>query len=252
MQLAEAHAPDGLRLFAVGDVHGRLDLLRETHARIAADLIRRPCAAFRVIHTGDYIDRGPDSAGVLDQLIEFCADGDGVCLAGNHDLYALGFLEDPVEVGEYWLRWGGLESLRSWGVSLEGFGHDLKSVRAARDALAEAMPERHLRFLRNLPFHERHGDYLFVHAGLRPGVALEKQKVSDVTFIREPFLSHEGDFGFVVVHGHTISDEPDIRRNRIGIDTGAYRSGVLTCLVLEGAEKGFLTAGGYAPFEPPR
>lgn len=245
--LSEARAPEGLRLYAIGDVHGRLDLLREMHARIGADLVRRPCRAFRVIHLGDYIDRGPDSAGVIAHLIEFVRDGDAVCLAGNHDLYPIAFLDDPLKAAEQWFAFGGLEALASYGVDAYAPGLGLRSSKAIRKAFAGALPPDHLAFLRSLPFMERHGDYLFVHAGVRPKVKLEKQKVGDLVMIREPFLSHEGDFGAVVVHGHTTSPAPVIRPNRVGLDTKAYASGVLSCLVLEDVEKGLLTPEGYAP-----
>lgn len=241
--LRDARAPEGLRLYAIGDIHGRLDLLRETHAAIAADLVRRPCPAFRVIHLGDMIDRGPDSAGVVEHLIEFCRDGDAVCLAGNHDLFLTKFLSKPSAVGDQWLDNGGEEALESYGLKLS----TLKSLKQIRKAFADALPESHLHFFEALPLCERHGDYLFVHAGIRPGVPLAKQRAQDLTTIREPFLSSAADHGFVVVHGHTPAAAPVVRPNRIGIDTRAYASGRLTCLVLEGAEKGFLNAAGYAP-----
>jgi serine/threonine protein phosphatase 1 len=243
--LKDARAPEGVRLYAIGDIHGRLDLLREVHARLAADLIRRPVPAFRVIHLGDLIDRGPDSAGVVEHLIEFCRDGDAVCLAGNHDLFVRRFLAKPASVGEQWLDNGGEEALESYGLKLSGF----RSLKQIRKALDEAMPQAHRDFFESLPLCERHGDYLFVHAGVRPGVPLPKQKEADLTGIREPFLSSKVDHGFVVVHGHTPSAAPVIRPNRIGIDTKAFASGRLTCLALEGAEKGFLTPEGYAPLE---
>ncbi len=245
--LKDARAPAGLRLYAIGDIHGRLDLLRDAHARIAADLVRRPCARYRVIHTGDYVDRGPDNAGVVAHLIEFIRDGEAVCLAGNHDLYVTAFLKKPSEVGAQWLANGGEQTLASYGVDVGMPGLGLRSMKAVRKAFAAALPPEHKAFFETLDFHEQHGDYLFVHAGIRPGTPLRKQKVADLTFIREPFLSDPRDHGFVVVHGHTTSPEPVIRPNRIGIDTKAYASGVLTCLVLEDVEKGFLTASGYAP-----
>lgn len=245
--LDDARAPEGLRLYAIGDIHGRLDLLRDMHARLARDLVRRRCARFRVIHLGDYVDRGPESAGVVEHLVEFCRDGDAVCLAGNHDLYVTRFLKDPVATGAHWLHFGGVEALASYGIDAAMPGLGLRSMKALRKALVAALPPAHLDFFNALPFIERHGDYIFVHAGLRPGVKVERQKPADLTYIREPFLSHAGDFGGVVIHGHTAGDDPVIRPNRIGIDTRAYASGRLTCLVLEGAQKGFLAAEGYAP-----
>jgi serine/threonine protein phosphatase 1 len=239
--LREARGPEGVRLYAIGDVHGRLDLLRDMHDRIARDLIRRPCAAFRVIHLGDYIDRGPDSAGVIEHLIEFCRDGDAVCLMGNHDHFMRRFFENPVEVASVWLNNGGEEAVASYGVG----PLVIHSIKQLRKALETAVPAAHRAFLDEMPLSERHGDYLFVHAGIRPGVALKKQKAVDLFTIREPFLSSEADHGVIVVHGHTVCTAPAIRRNRIGIDTKAYATGRLSCLVLEDAEKGFLEPGGY-------
>lgn len=245
--LKDARTPAGLRIYAIGDIHGRLDLLRDAHARVAADLVRRPCARYRVIHTGDYVDRGPDSAGVIAHLIEFTRDGEAVCLAGNHDLFVTAFLNNPAGSGAQWLDNGGVETLASYGVDAAMPGLGLRSMKAVRKAFAAALPPDHLAFFGSLGLFEQHGDYLFVHAGVRPGVALRKQKASDLTFIREPFLSDPRDHGFVVVHGHTTGPAPVIRPNRIGIDTKAYASGVLTCLVLEDGAKGFLDAEGYAP-----
>ena len=244
--LKDARTPDGLRIYAIGDIHGRIDLLRAAHVRVAADLVRRPCARYRVIHTGDYVDRGPDSAGVIAHLIEFTRDGEATCLAGNHDLFVTAFLKKPAECGAQWLENGGVEALASYGVDAGAPGVGLRPLKAIRKAFAAALPPAHLAFLETLKLFEQHGDYLFVHAGVRPGVALRKQKVFDLTFIREPFLSDPRDHGFVVIHGHTTSPAPVVRPNRIGIDTKAYASGVLTCLVLEDDAKGFLGDEGYA------
>lgn len=239
--LREARGPEGVRLYAIGDVHGRLDLLREMHGRIARDLIARPCAAFRVIHLGDYIDRGPDSAGVIEHLIEFCRDGDAVCLLGNHDHFMRRFFDAPAEVASLWLSNGGEQAVASYGVdSLTSH-----SIKLLRKALEAEVPASHRAFLDALPLSEQHGDYLFVHAGIRPGVPLKKQKAVDLFTIREPFLSSDADHGVIVVHGHTVCTAPAIRRNRIGIDTKAYATGRLSCVVLEGGDKGFLEPGGY-------
>jgi serine/threonine protein phosphatase 1 len=249
--LKDARGPEGLRLYATGDIHGRLDLLRATLARIAADLVRRPTPRFRLIFLGDHVDRGPDSAGVVDLLIDAASDGDGVCLAGNHDLWLTAFLVEPEEAGPSWLRWGGEETLASYGVDPSAPEWLGKPLGALRDAFAEALPADHRAFFASLSFAERQGDFLFVHAGVRPGVPIERQTKLDVTEIRSPFLEHEGDFGAVVVHGHTITAAPEVRPNRVGIDTGAYRTGRLTTFVVEGAEKGFLEPEGYVPLSPP-
>lgn len=248
--LADAAGPPDMRLYAIGDIHGRLDLLRDLHAAVAADLVRRPCRRFRVIHLGDYIDRGPDSAGVVEHLIEFRRDGDAVCLAGNHDLYLLRFLDHPADVGEFWLANGGDAALASWGVDVYGAALRNRPFAAVRDAFAAALPPRHRAFFESLALSERHGDFLFAHAGIRPGVPLAKQKPSDLTTIREPFLGSADDHGVVVVHGHTAGDAPVIRPNRICLDTRAWSSGALTCLAIDGAAKGFVSADGYAPLSP--
>lgn len=249
--LATARAPEGLRLYAIGDIHGRLDLLREMHARIAADLAHRPCRRFRVIHLGDYIDRGPDSAGVVEHLIEFTRDGDAVCLAGNHDLYLRDFLADPDRLGDHWLRYGGDAAMVSWGVDPMGSALRNSPLRVLHAVFSEALPSTHRGFFAALPLFEQHGDYVFVHAGIRPGLPLHKQRELDLTTIRDPFLSHEGSHGVVVIHGHTVVDSPCIRPNRVGLDTKAYASGVLSCLVLEADTKGLLLPGGFRPLALP-
>lgn len=248
--LPDASGPPDLRLYAIGDVHGRLDLLREVHARIARDLVSRPPQAFRVIHLGDVIDRGADSRGVIERLIEHQRDGDAVTLLGNHEGAALDFLRDPLVAGERWLAWGGLETLASYGVEAAAPGVGLRSIRDVRDAFARALPEAHRRFLEGLPLAERHGDFLFVHAGVRPGRRLERQRADDLTFIREPFLSDPRDHGAVVVHGHTPRPEPEIRPNRINLDTKAWESGRLSCLVIDGERRALLGEGGLRPCEP--
>jgi len=242
--LNDARAPEGLRLYAIGDVHGRLDLLRDMHARIARDLARRPARRFRIIHLGDLVDRGPDSAGVIERVREFCADGDAVALAGNHDRYFLDFLDGRAN-GAPWLDYGGEETALSYGVEPR------QTTTALRAALRAAVPLAHRAFLEAMPLTERHGDYLFVHAGVRPGRRLERQKPADLVMIRQPFLDHDGDLGAVVVHGHTAGPAPVVRRNRIGLDTRAYESGVLSCLALEGAERLLLTPDGPAALPPP-
>jgi serine/threonine protein phosphatase 1 len=204
-----------------------------------------------VIHLGDYIDRGPESAGVIEHLIDFTQDGDAVCLAGNHDLYLRDFLIDPDRVGEVWLRYGGEQALASWGIDVTGSALRNRPMRALHEAFSSALPPAHRGFFSRLPLFEQHGDYLFVHAGIRPGIPLHKQREADLTTIRDPFLSHEGGHGFVVVHGHTVVASPCVRPNRIGIDTKAYASGVLTCAVLEADTKGLLLPGGFRPLPQP-
>jgi serine/threonine protein phosphatase 1 len=226
----------GYRAYAIGDIHGRLDLLEQLLAMIHADLQHRPAAKTLVIFVGDLIDRGPNSAQVIERLRTYRRKGvQPVFLLGNHEEVLLRILGgDPSPVSS-WLQFGGLECLQSYGVDaarLRG--------RSAAELVAiarEAVPASHSDFLDGFVDSCRFGDYLFVHAGIRPGVPFDQQRQSDLRWIREPFLFDESDHGFVVVHGHTISDEVEERANRIGIDTGAYRSGVLTVLVIEGAER---------------
>ncbi len=233
--LAPASLPEGLRVYAIGDVHGCADRLRALHREIAADLAARPVAEAEVVHIGDYIDRGPDSAGVIETLLQpFPAAGGRpgprvVTLMGNHEDMMLTSLTDP-EAAPHWLSNGGDIALESWGVPLRARARDW----------AAALPPRHLAFLRGLPLLHAAGGYLFVHAGLRPNTPLGRQSRLDMLWIREPFLSSDGALPAVVVHGHTPAGEPVIRHNRIGIDTGAFRDGPLTCAVLEADRLGFL------------
>lgn len=241
MRLGESRAPEGMRLYAIGDVHGCDAMLAEMHGRIADDLAQRPVADHRIVHVGDYTDRGDDSAGVIERLVRMtAADHQVICLKGNHDALFAGFLTDPAEHGPVWLSNGGDATLRSYGVTpvrslLGGFDY-----RRLSERLAEVLPAAHRSFLETLPLTARFGDYLFVHAGIRPGVPLESQDPEDLIWIREDFLWDASNHGFVVVHGHTPVTAPEVRLNRIGIDTGAVYGGFLTCLVLEGSEYRFL------------
>lgn len=234
--------PDGVRIYAVGDVHGHLDLLLRLEAMIDADA--RAAGASRVVQVmlGDYIDRGPDSRGVVEHLIARRQERELVTLRGNHEAYVLDLAHDPlVLLG--WARYGGRETLASYGYGLPDLDEPALLDLAPRIAaqVFEALPETHLAFFRETVLHHACGDYLFVHAGLRPGVPLARQKPGEMMMIRQGFLNSDTDFGRVVVHGHTPGPEPVIRANRIGIDTHAYHTGVLTCLVLEGEEQRFLS-----------
>lgn len=237
MRLGEARTPDGMRLYAIGDVHGCDDLLTEVHDRIAADLAAGPVADYRIIHVGDYGDRGPNSAAVIERLARLGAsDSRVVCLLGNHDEMLTGFLADPLGYGEIFVGNGGGETLRSYGVTAAA-GRDAVSWSRA---LAEAMPTEHRVFLGGLRLFARFGDYFFCHAGIRPGVPLDRQSAEDLTWIREEFLWDGRDHGVVVIHGHTPASTPEVRPNRINVDTGAVYGGPLTCLALEGTEHRFL------------
>jgi serine/threonine protein phosphatase 1 len=234
-QQAPAALPDGVRIYAVGDVHGCVDRLDRLHRRIATDLAKRPAEEPLLVHLGDLVDRGPDSAEVVERLAGGppLAGLPTVNLMGNHDFMMLAAIAtlEPGAVG-LWMSNGGVPALRSWGVP---------PATPPRD-WAQYIPRRHLVFLRDLAPLHRVGPYMFVHAGVRPGVALDRQSREDLMWIREPFLSHSGELGAVVVHGHTPRQEPEIRPHRIGVDTGAVLGGALTCAVLEGDRVGFLRA----------
>lgn len=236
MRLGEAKTPDGMRIYAIGDIHGCDADLAAMHARIDADLAARPIADHRIIHIGDYIDRGPDSAGVLRRLATMAAaDRRVICLRGNHDQMLIEFLASPETGGGMFLANGGKQTLRSYGIGTRSRNYD-----DLAEELAEAMGASERSFLADLAFSARFGDYLFVHAGIHPGVPLDGQKNHDLIWIREEFLTDTRDHGFVVVHGHTPVDAPEVRDNRINIDTGAVYGGRLTCLVLEGSDVRFL------------
>ena len=232
--------PDGYRAYAVGDVHGRLDLLEILLAKIEADIASRPRSENFIIFLGDLIDRGPDSAAVVERLRTYgFGDATTVFLSGNHEEVMLrilagergGLLAD-------WLKFGGAECLTSYGLDPAALA--TKGEAAALKAIKAAIPRAHAEFLASFADTFHFGDYLFVHAGIRPGLEIADQSQTDLRWIREPFLEDEKDHGFIVVHGHTISSKAEERPNRIGLDTGAYRTGVLTALAVEGAERKFL------------
>jgi len=250
VMLPDARTPPGLRLYAIGDVHGRTDLLADMHQRIAGDLARRPVADWRVIHLGDYIDRGPDSAGTLELLLEYQGEGHGDFLIGNHDRFLLDFLADPEgEDFDLWLMNGGIKTLDSFGIDgmLMAYSSEEDACLRLRDTLIAAMRPGLCEFLGGLQRMLHYGDYMFVHAGVRPGTPLDEQSDHDLLWMREPFLSSREDHGAVIVHGHTPLEAVEVRPNRIGIDTGAVFTGNLTCLVLEGAERALLGADGPEP-----
>ena len=223
-------------MYAIGDIPGRLDLLATLEALIRDDAAAAPEARKVVVYLGDYVDRGPDSRGVIEHLLaEPLAGFECVHLIGNHESMMLDFLRD-VAMGPGWLWNGGDATLESYGVAAPIGWSDRDLLEAARSGLAAALPADHRAFLDRLARSHREGDYLFVHAGIRPGVGLDAQDPNDLIWIREPFLESTAEHGVVVVHGHTIAREPQYRDNRIGIDTGAYRTGQLTALRLEGEQ----------------
>ena len=230
--------PEGTRIYAVGDIHGRLDLLESVLAKIDADAAINPPLNVIRVFLGDYIDRGPDSKRVLDRLVNCCATRPTVCLLGNHEAFLREFLTKP-DVLPVWGRCGGLETLLSYGLAPKN-ETDVQGQQELAAELDRILPSSHREFLSSLRQHFLCGDFFFVHAGVRPGICLTKQSEDDLLWIREDFLLSEDYFGKVVVHGHTPVPEPEVRPNRINIDTGAYATGRLTCLVLENDTIGFI------------
>jgi UDP-2,3-diacylglucosamine pyrophosphatase LpxH len=230
--------PPGRRIYAIGDIHGCAELLQDLFVRIDDDLKARPIPEPMHVFLGDYIDRGADSRQVIEALIARRSNNKVVLLKGNHEECALQFLRDPTALSR-WKRIGGLHTVRSYGVPVAR-GDDLKSQHDVAAAFRNSMPETHRSFLQGLALSFTCGDFFFAHAGVRPGVPLKEQTQHDLLWIREDFLLYEEDFGKMVIHGHTPTREPEIRANRINIDTGAYATGRLTCLVLEGDSVGFL------------
>jgi serine/threonine protein phosphatase 1 len=230
--------PAGTRIYAVGDIHGRADLLLNLFLRINDDLKARPIVDSVQVFLGDYIDRGPNSRQVIDLLLTRQQAHRLTLLKGNHEDCVLRFLNDPGVLSE-WRSIGGVPTILSYGVTPTRHD-DPHAQHEIAMALAQAMPESHRNFFQTLAHSFTCGDFFFAHAGVRPGIPLERQSQQDLLGIREDFLWHEENFGKVVVHGHTPAKEPEVRRNRINIDTGAYATGRLTCLVLEGDQMRFL------------
>ena len=246
---AEPCVPPGYRVYAIGDVHGRLDLLDDALAQIEADIDGRPQARNVIVFLGDLIDRGPSSAQVIERARTYRRpDVRTVFLSGNHEEVLVRLLRGESRFLRDWLRFGGAECARSYGISPSALKR--MDPGQAVELLRARIPRQDQEFLESFADTFRIGSYLFVHAGLRPGVPLPEQKQSDLRWIREPFLENEDDHGFIVVHGHTIADQVDVRDNRIGLDTGAYRSGVLTAMGLEGRERWFLQTGPGRPRQP--
>jgi serine/threonine protein phosphatase 1 len=237
-----ARVPAGLRVYAIGDIHGRADLLQEIHRLIIADSEAAEAGQRRLaIYLGDYVDRGLQSREVIDLLLDQPLPGfESIHLRGNHDHELLAFLEDG-QRSSAWLRYGGDATIYSYGVRLAGDLSADERLIALRDRLQEALPPRHIAFFASLPLTYEIGDYLFVHAGIDPDKALDRQTPDDLLWIRDSFLESEDDFGRIVVHGHSVTEIPEVRDNRIGIDTGACYTNILTCVVLQGDNRRFLS-----------
>jgi serine/threonine protein phosphatase 1 len=233
MMSAPGTMPPGRRVYAIGDVHGCDDRLAQLHWAIDEDLGERPVEEAVLVHLGDYVDRGRDTAAVLARLANgpIPAVSKVVNLMGNHEEMMLtALVSGERSAAALWLHNGGAAALASWGAD----------PAATPAEWLSRIPPAHLSPLTRLAITYREGGYLFVHAGIRPGLPLNRQSRHDLLWIREPFLSSEINPGFVVVHGHTPRPEPEMRANRIGIDTGAVLGGPLTCAVLEGDKIGFL------------
>lgn len=225
-----AISTEATRLYAIGDIHGRLDLLERAIAAIREDVARYGGDALTVT-LGDYVDRGPTSRGVIERLAQNPFPTPYVALKGNHEGMLLDFLDDP-DIGMHWRMQGGEQTLQSYGVAVRPLMVGKANVEAA-ERLRTAMPASHLAFLGSLKTSLLHGRFFLCHAGVRPGVPLEEQTEHDLLWIRGEFLKSKADFGKIVVHGHTPVAEPEVLANRINIDTGAFASGRLTGIVLE-------------------
>ncbi len=242
--MTRGRVPPGLRVYAIGDIHGRFDLLMAMLERIQADTeTLPPDSRAQIVFLGDYIDRGNHSRTVIDHLIAWPHPHlDVIFLRGNHEATMLSFLED-ISAGPGWLTYGGVNTLLSYGVRPPVDVPPRLRMAAVQYQLRETLPTAHIAFLRRLAFTHEIGSYLFVHAGIRPGIPLDQQRYDDLVWIRDDFLSSTADHGRVVVHGHTISMEAESLPNRIGVDTGAYATGRLTAAVLENDERRFIDTG---------
>ena len=224
--------PNGVRIYAVSDIHGRADLLQKVFAAIDHHLARAGPARSLHVFLGDYIDRGPASRQTIDLLIDRSRRHESIFLKGNHEAFMFEVLQDAGRL-EAWKEYGGFQTLMSYGLAPSikpDRGEQNELVRALRQCL----PDDHRRFFANLKQSFTCGDFFFTHAGVKPGVPLQKQREEDLLWIREEFLQSKEDFGKFVVHGHTPVPKPEIRPNRINIDTGAYATGILTLLTIQG------------------
>jgi serine/threonine protein phosphatase 1 len=235
---AAASLPNGLRVYAIGDIHGRLDLLQVLSHKLRDDLRDDPCENAVIVLLGDYIDRGPDSAGVIDWFLAPGLPAPVIALRGNHEATLLNFLVDET-VLDNWRHFGGLETLSCYGVDVRDAMRG-RNYAAAQAKLREVLPPAHQSFFDRTRLSWSSGDYFFCHAGVRPNVPLQRQEEQDLLWIRDEFNDFRGAFDKMIVHGHTPVAAPEILPNRINIDTGAYATDVLTCLVLQGRERRFI------------
>lgn len=225
--------PPGLRVYAIGDIHGRLDLLEQLLSQIETDNAARPDAKVQLVFLGDLIDRGPHSADVVELMMGLKRQHpDTRFLMGNHEEVFLLALGGDKKALRFFTRIGGRETILSYGISPEQYDSvDFDELLV----LAQArVPTQHGEFLASFEDMVILGDYAFVHAGIHPDIPLGSQKTSDLRWIREKFLDHPGPHEKIIVHGHSISADVEVQNNRIGLDTGAYASGRLTAMGLEG------------------
>ncbi len=237
-------APEGQRIYAIGDIHGRSDLLDELLEKIAGDdRARGSASSKRLIFLGDYVDRGPDSKGAVARVKAMKESDDHVtCLKGNHEEMLIRTCRGDRRTAGVFARNGGRETALSYGI--DEAAYDAADLGELTELMAAHVPEDHIRFLAGLVDWVEAGDYLFVHAGIRPGIPIEEQDTSDLRWIRSEFTEYRGNLGAMVIHGHTITEHPDEQVNRIGIDTGAYATGCLTAIGLEGPDRWFVSTGG--------
>jgi serine/threonine protein phosphatase 1 len=246
--LQTARVPAGVRVYVVGDIHGCIGLLQQLHASVVSDA-RMAGGGLRnvIVYLGDYVDRGLHSREVLDLLCASRLRGfDPVFLRGNHDQQFLDFFDNP-RSGTVWFKYGGDATVYSYGVRIPESIVAADRFTYVRDRLAEAVPRAHIEFLARTQLYCEIGDYVFVHAGIRPEWPMDKQVPEDLMWIRDGFLDYDRPLDKLVVHGHSVSDEPQVREHRIGIDTGACYGNALTCLVLEGGSRRFLSASDVSP-----
>ena len=237
----ESKPPPGTRVYAVGDIHGQKDRLETLHRRIAQDANGAPETRRVLVYVGDFVDRGPDSVGVLDLLIDEPLPGfECVYLRGNHEDHMLRFLDGDIEAGAGWFNFGGGATLTSYGIDTENKWPDFTVLVEWQAGLSRAVPAKHRKFFDSLELSHVEGDYAFVHAGVRPGMPLAAQDAEDLMWIRDEFFNSRADHGHVIVHGHSVTPKAVSKANRIGIDTGAGYGRELTAVVLCGTERRFL------------
>jgi len=235
-----AAIPAGKRVYAIGDIHGRADLLDQLLVKILADDAARDDAEAQIIFLGDLADRGPGSRQVIEHAMALAQSRpDTVFIMGNHEELLIRVWDGDRATAATFHRAGGRETLISYGITAEQY--DSWDLGEVTDATTRVVPKAHIDFLRAFRSSYRLGDYFFTHAGVRPGIALDDQDETDLRWIRSDFIDSTADFGAVVVHGHTIRDAVEERANRIGIDTGAYASGRLTAIGLEGTDRWYLS-----------